>query len=322
MRKWRKMAVGGLLLAMMLGLAACLDGGNPQEVAVAANLAEVAVAEPTPEPTPEPTESEEDSDTSTAKETDTEEIPPESEEDGDNTTTEETAAAEEIPLPVGLEQAVVERVIDGDTIVLTNGERVRFIGIDAPEIGEPGADLATEFVRNQIDGQTVWLSSSGNDRDSFGRLRRYVWVEMPTDMDDSAQIQAKQLNAMLLAEGLAVVWTPSGGQPTPLLNPTPQPTATAEPQNIGIISAPNQGRRGQDLTITFQGEPNTEYNLSVVSAAGNTLTADGLGTTTANASGVATWTWRVGSRTGAGNQRAVITGGGVRVEHTIQIVVN
>jgi len=110
------------------------------------------------------------------------------------------------PVTVGeLTEAVVERVIDGDTFVLATGERVRFIGVDAPEIGEPGADEATEFVRELTEGQTVWLESDGNDFDRFGRLRRYIWLELPTDPTDEEQIRAYMLNALLLEHGLAEV---------------------------------------------------------------------------------------------------------------------
>ena len=123
--------------------------------------------------------------------------------------------------------AVVQRVIDGDTIVLTCGERVRFIGIDAPEMGfhggvyEAGATEATQFVRDKIDGQTIWLEASGNDRDRFDRLRRYIWIEKPTDPRDPAQIQTKQLNAMLLYHGLAVPFIVSGNQTTQTQQTTP-----------------------------------------------------------------------------------------------------
>ncbi|MCL1995467.1 MAG: thermonuclease family protein [Defluviitaleaceae bacterium] len=247
--------------------------------------------------------------------------------------TQETQNTLPAVLITGLEQAVVERVIDGDTIVLVGGERVRFIGIDAPEIGEPGADEATLFVRQLIDGQTIWMSGSGNDRDAFGRLRRYIWLVPPTDLADPVQIEELKLNSILVAAGHAVVWTPSGGQATaaptvPTAPTTGQTTPTTTEQataavNVGyIIQAPDQGRRGEDLTIRFQGEPNTLYTLSVVSAAGNVLTAGGLGETTSNADGVASWTWRVGSNTGAGTQRATVTGGGKTVNHSIVIIVD
>ena len=102
-----------------------------------------------------------------------------------------------------LAYAIVARVIDGDTIELECGERVRFIGIDTPEIGEPGANEATQFVREHVYGQQVWLEADGNDRDRFGRLRRYIWLSYPTDTQDEEQIMAYQLNALLLIHGLA-----------------------------------------------------------------------------------------------------------------------
>jgi micrococcal nuclease len=105
-----------------------------------------------------------------------------------------------------LTEAVVLRVIDGDTIVLTCGERVRLIGIDAPERGEPGADEATQFVIERGGrGVTVWLEADGADRDRFGRLRRYVWLKHPGNTYDEDEIRQYQLNAMLLEEGLARV---------------------------------------------------------------------------------------------------------------------
>lgn len=59
--------------------------------------------------------------------------------------------------------AEVSRIIDGDTIeVNINGDsyRVRYIGIDTPEIGEPFADEATDKNRELVEGQIVWLGLS------------------------------------------------------------------------------------------------------------------------------------------------------------------
>ena len=109
--------------------------------------------------------------------------------------------------------AFVYRVIDGDTLVLTDGERVRLIGVDAPEMGffggtyEAGATEATEFVRELLpQGTQVRLESVGADRDRFGRLRRYVWL-IPTDTPwNNWHRQTKTLNGLLFEYGHAVVW--------------------------------------------------------------------------------------------------------------------
>lgn len=69
-------------------------------------------------------------------------------------------------------------MIDGDTIELAGGERVRLLCIDTPERGQPGYAEATEFLRGLIEGKRVRLEADPkhNDRDRFGRLLRYVWL--------------------------------------------------------------------------------------------------------------------------------------------------
>ena len=112
-----------------------------------------------------------------------------------------------------LEIAFVERVIDGDTIVLRTGERVRFIGLDAPEMGprgsiegaEPGALEAKAFVEDLILHQYVWLEPDGSNTDRFDRLRRYVWMQEIDDPTDRDNIINYQLNAWLLIHGHAEV---------------------------------------------------------------------------------------------------------------------
>ena len=109
------------------------------------------------------------------------------------------------PQQAQLTQATVVRVIDGDTIELAGGEHVRLIGVDAPELGRPGANEAAQFVRERVEGRTVWLEADGNDRDRHGRLRSYVWLQQPANPRDENLIRQHQLNALLLANGLASV---------------------------------------------------------------------------------------------------------------------
>ena len=76
-----------------------------------------------------------------------------------------------------LEQALVVRVIDGDTIELQSGHRVRYLGIDTPEPGEYYGSEATVKNRELVDGKVVELQSGERDRDEYGRLLRYVYVD-------------------------------------------------------------------------------------------------------------------------------------------------
>lgn len=72
---------------------------------------------------------------------------------------------------------LVTRVIDGDTIEITGGHRVRYIGIDTPERGEPFYLEASMANRNLVLGKKVRLEKDVEDKDRYGRLLRYVWID-------------------------------------------------------------------------------------------------------------------------------------------------
>ncbi len=75
-----------------------------------------------------------------------------------------------------VELAKVIEVIDGDTIRIENGKRVRLIGIDAPEKGEKCYREAKEFLKKLVLGKIVRLEADKLDKDIYGRLLRYVYL--------------------------------------------------------------------------------------------------------------------------------------------------
>ncbi len=99
----------------------------------------------------------------------------------------------------------VKRVVDGDTIVVHyrgDEETVRLIGIDTPESVHPdqgrnteSGKVAAEYTRKALDGEYVGIQMDVQERDQYGRLLAYVWVE------------GELFNKNLLEEGLAVVST-------------------------------------------------------------------------------------------------------------------
>ena len=103
------------------------------------------------------------------------------------------------------EQATVVSVVDGDTIwVVLNGERekVRYIGIDAPETQHPVKGVqeygheAKAANRKLVEGKTVRLEFDMGRRDKYGRLLAYVYLENGTFV-----------NAWLVEQGNAQVMT-------------------------------------------------------------------------------------------------------------------
>ena len=76
----------------------------------------------------------------------------------------------------------VIRVIDGGTIEIEGGERVRYIGIDTPETVDPRKPVqcfgveASRKNKELAGDKEVRLEKDVTDRDKYGRLLRYVWV--------------------------------------------------------------------------------------------------------------------------------------------------
>ncbi|MCJ0701814.1 thermonuclease family protein [Frigoribacterium faeni] len=114
------------------------------------------------------------------------------------------AGREAVPtsVPSGAAEAVVERVVDGDTVVVRvrgERERIRLIGVDTPETVKPdapvdcfGPEASAETTERLPEGATVWLESdaSQGDADRYDRLLRYVWSPDGT-----------MLNEHLIADG-------------------------------------------------------------------------------------------------------------------------
>jgi micrococcal nuclease len=77
----------------------------------------------------------------------------------------------------------VARVIDGDTIVLTNGTTIRYIGVDSPESHDPTKPVefmsaeATEHNRRLVEGRDVHLKYDMQRLDKHGRTLAYVYVD-------------------------------------------------------------------------------------------------------------------------------------------------
>lgn len=97
--------------------------------------------------------------------------------------TQPTPATSSAVLGAESEEVMVLKVVDGDTFSIAGGERVRMIGIDTPETVDPrravgcfGKEASNE-TKKLIEGKNVFLSKDVSDKDSFGRLLRYVYLK-------------------------------------------------------------------------------------------------------------------------------------------------
>ncbi|HEX9890936.1 MAG TPA: thermonuclease family protein [Actinomycetota bacterium] len=124
------------------------------------------------------------------------------------------------------DRATVARVVDGDTVWLEGGEKVRLIGIDAPEVEHPGqpgecfGDRGTEALRRMVLDRRVRVETDVALRDPFDRLLAYLWVgnrmvnetlvehgfaiarRYPPNLRHAARLEAAQRRARAAGRGL------------------------------------------------------------------------------------------------------------------------
>lgn len=80
------------------------------------------------------------------------------------------------------EQAYVTKVIDGDTIELQSGQRVRLLGIDTPETKDPRKPVqcfgkqAASKTKELLEGKIVILQKDVSETDKYNRLLRYIFL--------------------------------------------------------------------------------------------------------------------------------------------------
>jgi len=102
-------------------------------------------------------------------------------------------------IPGGI-TAQVSRVHDGDTVSVMIGrriEKIRLIGIDAPELGQrPWGERAKERLRELLGDGNVTVVADVEKRDRYGRLLAYLWTSRGTFV-----------NLEMVRQGFAVLYT-------------------------------------------------------------------------------------------------------------------
>ncbi len=192
--------------------------------------------------------------------------------------------------PSESEEFAVEQVIDGDTIRLGSGEKVRLIGINTPESGHPYYNEATEKLEDLIGDSMVTLRKDKEDKDQYGRLLRYVYVNdtfvnlelvrsgMATSYEfepntkytsdfDAAETQAR--NAKI------GIWTPSTHSVTISQMTYDAPGNDNDNLNGEFITFSNEGNTTVDMTgWLVLDESNNDYffpSLTLANASSVTL---------------------------------------------------
>ncbi|GEM_PF-2267444 len=108
--------------------------------------------------------------------------------------------------PADAEAVVCTDAHDGDTITLEDGRKLRYIGLDTPELAgkaspvdEPGSHEATDRNKQLVVGRKLRLEYDVEKEDRFGRTLAYVWIQDASGKDI-------MVNELLLREGMGSVF--------------------------------------------------------------------------------------------------------------------
>lgn len=94
----------------------------------------------------------------------------------------------------GPDESFISRIIDGDTIELLNGDKVRYILVNTPEKGECYYEEAFAFNKANLINKKIILRYDVECKDKYGRLLAYVTTDEGTE-----------INSLLLIAGMARV---------------------------------------------------------------------------------------------------------------------
>ncbi|KZE69130.1 nuclease [Fictibacillus phosphorivorans] len=106
----------------------------------------------------------------------------------------------------GLEAVTVSRVVDGDTIELSDRRKVRLIGVNTPESTtrhEEYGKEASNYTTKELQGKKVWIQKDVSETDRYSRYLRFVWLAVPSNDRDENEIRNKMFNAKLVLNGYA-----------------------------------------------------------------------------------------------------------------------
>lgn len=75
-----------------------------------------------------------------------------------------------------VEEKIVTKIIDGDTIIVQGGEKVRLLGIDCDERGKPCYTKAKQYIEELLLNKKVKLEAGIEDKDRYYRSLRFIFL--------------------------------------------------------------------------------------------------------------------------------------------------
>ncbi|MFA6017283.1 MAG: thermonuclease family protein [Patescibacteria group bacterium] len=112
-------------------------------------------------------------------------------------------------IPYEKQKVKVIRIVDGDTIEIEGNKKVRYIGINTPELHDPRKPIecfgqaASDENKRLVEGKEIYIQKDVSEVDKYKRLLRYIWIADPLTASDEAIF----VNDYLIRQGFAQVST-------------------------------------------------------------------------------------------------------------------
>ena len=180
------------------------------------------------------------------------------------------------------------------------------LSADILKVGHHGSSTSTSAALIAVVHPAVAVYSAGKGNsyghpsaDTLGRLGGAGVNVLGTDVNGT-------IDFLVVGDGYSVQTAKQGQAQVPLIAPiTATPAAPSGDISINVVSLTSPISAGSTATLTIQAAPSAACLITVYYKSGASQAA-GLGPQTADASGQATWSWKVGSRTTPGVWKIVV----------------
>lgn len=250
-----------------------------------------------------------------------------------------TCLAEAPKPPASAALVTVKRAVDGDTIELADGTRVRLIGINTPETVDPRRPVeaygkeASRFTAELLSGQEILMALGRQPIDRYGRTLGWLWLQdgrfvngllveqgyaqVATYADNPDHAEFLRMCEREAREAGRGLWGLSDVAAEPETAPEP-PAASAGGGALTLTRAPGTVRAGGTASVGVEGTPGVSCSITVTYKSGPSK-AQGLGPKTIGTNGVVSWSWAVGSNTAAGTWPVQIRCGNETVQTSVTV---
>lgn len=124
---------------------------------------------------------------------------------------------------------IVSRVVDGDSIYISIGEKVRYFGVNTPEINVRWGSEAKKYNEKMVLGKKVRIELGNPKLDKYGRILAYVWVVSQDNLGKEVMV-----NKLLLEEGFSKLYLVKGDAKLKYLDVLTQAEAWGKDHHNGL----------------------------------------------------------------------------------------